>query len=39
MAERSQFLIVFDPDDGGALPQDVTVFADPVEALRAYDAT
>jgi len=37
MAELSQFLIVFD-HNRGALHQDVTVFADPVEALGAYDA-
>jgi predicted metal-dependent HD superfamily phosphohydrolase len=37
MSELSQFLIVFD-HDRGALYQDVTVFADPAEALSAYDA-
>jgi len=37
MAELSQFLIVFNHDHG-ALHQDVTIFADPAEALRAYDA-
>lgn len=37
MAELSQFLIVFDHDHG-ALHQDVTVFADPAEALSAYEA-
>ncbi len=38
MTELSQFLIVFDHDQG-ALHQDVTVVADPAEALHAYDAT
>ncbi len=37
MTELSQFLIVFD-HDRGALHQDVTVFADPAEALHVYDA-
>jgi len=37
MSELSQFLIVFN-HDRGALHQDVTVFADPAEALSAYDA-
>jgi hypothetical protein len=37
MTELSQFLIVFN-HERGALHQDVTVFADPAEALRAYDA-
>ncbi len=37
MTALSQFLIVFD-HDRGALHQDVTVFADPAEALSAYDA-
>lgn len=37
MSELSQFLIVFDHGHG-ALHQDVTVFADPTEALSAYDA-
>ena len=37
MSELSQFLIVFD-HGRGALHQDVTVFADPAEALSAYDA-
>ena len=37
MTELSQFLIVFN-HDRGALHQDVTVFADAAEALRAYNA-
>jgi predicted metal-dependent HD superfamily phosphohydrolase len=37
MAELSQFLIVFYHEQG-ALHQDVAVFADAAEALRAYDA-
>jgi predicted metal-dependent HD superfamily phosphohydrolase len=37
MTELSQFLIVFNHEQG-ALHQDITVFDDPAEALRAYDA-
>jgi len=37
MAELSQFLIVFN-HERGELHQDVTVFADAAEALRAYVA-
>jgi len=37
ITELSQFLIVFN-HERGALHQDVTVFVDPAEALRAYDA-
>jgi hypothetical protein len=33
----AQFLIVFN-HERGALHQDVSIFVDPVEALRAYDA-
>jgi len=36
MAELSQFPIVFNHHQG-ALHQDVTVFDDPAETLRAYD--
>ncbi len=37
MTELSQFLIVFDHEQG-ALHQEVTVFVDVADALRAYDA-
>ena len=37
MPELSQFLIVFDHEQG-ALHQDIAVFADPADALHAYDA-
>jgi hypothetical protein len=37
MTELSQFLIVFDHQQS-ALHQEVTVFADAADALRAYDA-
>ena len=36
MTELSQFLIVFNHEQG-AMHQEVTVFTDPTEALRAYD--
>ena len=37
MTELSQFLIVFDHQQA-APHQDITVFADAADALRAYDA-
>jgi hypothetical protein len=37
MPELSQFLIVFNHVRGG-LHQEVAIFSDPAEALRAYDA-
>ena len=37
MTELSQFLIVFNHEQG-AMYQEVDIFADSAEALRAYDA-